>query len=95
MSACNLLTVLSGCGATWCRSASNNHSKSLKTRSLAGGRGDVTVFKDPKHYCKAKGNTLFFTSNSDKAGRTGSKLQQFPAALGKFAADAHLRGDQG
>jgi len=75
--------------------AGNNQSETLRTRSLAGGGGDVTVFKDPKGCCKAEGNNLFFTSSSDKAERTGHKLQQFPAALEKFAADSCLLGNQG
>lgn len=92
MSACNVLTVLSARGGTRCMSAGNNFSKNIKTRSLAVGGGDFTVFKDPEGCFKAEGNNLFFMSGSDKAGRTGHKSEQFPAALEKFAAGSCLWG---
>lgn len=49
-----------------------------------------SVFRDPKGCFEAGGNNLFLTSCSDKAGRTGRKAQQFPAALEDSAADSHL-----
>lgn len=51
---------------------------------------DVRVFRDPNGCFEAGGNNLSLTSCSDKAGRTGRKAQQFPAALEDSAADSHL-----
>lgn len=65
------------------------HGTGQPVATIPGAQGPETwlerlwmsVFRDPKGCCEAGANNLFLTSCSDKAGRTGRKEQQFPAAL--------------